>query len=283
MKGFLKKHPNLTIFFVVVIVILVSLLYGFYIAQEEAFFIPNHDEKAYNYLKTHDEFEEVHITENGLDLYGWIKPIDKEEKKPLVIMYLGNAQCTANFFANGFFFDYLEGYNVLAVDYPKYGLSKGKITEKELFKSVLAVYDYGKSLDYVDGDNICVLGYSIGTGMATYVASQRDVNGLMLIAPYDNALNLYNDNINIFYGPLAAITRYKLESDKYAKYVNAKPLIFATKNDEVINYSHAEELAKNFKEVEELITFDEPSHGDIVVTEKVWLEIQNYLQERLVK
>ena len=66
----------------------------------------------------------------------------------------------------------------------------------------------------VDDSKIVVFGFSIGTGMATYVASQREVNGLILLAPYDNALNLYNDNVNIFYGPIEKIRKYRFESDK---------------------------------------------------------------------
>ena len=283
MKEFIRKHPNMVVFIIAIIMIVISFLYGFYIAQEEAFFIPNHDEDAYIILKQNDEFEEVHITSDGLDLYGWVRPINKEEKKPLLIMYLGNAQSSSNFLANGYFLDYIDDYHHFIVDYPKYGLSKGSLTEKELFKSVLGIYDYGKTLEYVDENNICVLGYSIGTGMATYVASQRNVNGLILLAPYDNALNLYNDNINVFYGPLRNITRYKLESDKYAKSVKAKPLIIATKSDEVINYKHAEDLSKSFNELEKFLLLENPSHGGLIIEKEVWVEIQNYLQETLVK
>ena len=283
MKEFIRKHPNMVVFIIAIIMIVISFLYGFYIAQEEAFFIPNHDEDAYIILKQNDEFEEVHITSDGLDLYGWVRPINKEEKKPLLIMYLGNAQSSSNFLANGYFLDYIDDYHLLIVDYPKYGLSKGSLTEKELFKSVLGIYDYGKTLEYVDENNICVLGYSIGTGMATYVASQRNVNGLILLAPYENALNLYNDNINVFYGPLRNITRYKLESDKYAKSVKAKPLIIATKSDEVINYKHAEDLSKSFNELEKFLLLENPSHGGLIKEKEVWVEIQNYLQETLVK
>ena len=51
MKEFIRKHPNMVVFIIAIIMIVISFLYGFYIAQEEAFFIPNHDEEAYIILK----------------------------------------------------------------------------------------------------------------------------------------------------------------------------------------------------------------------------------------
>ena len=87
----------------------------------------------------------------------------------------------------------------MIIDYPGYGLSDGKPSDKTMFDSALKVYDYANQLDCVDEDNIVVLGYSIGTGVATQVASQRNVNGLILVAPYDEALSLYNVKHNDYF------------------------------------------------------------------------------------
>ena len=64
----------------------------------------------------------------------------------------------------------------------------------------------------VDKDNIVIMGYSIGTGVASYCASTNEANGLILLAPYDNALSLYNDAIDIFHGLLKKITKYSFDS-----------------------------------------------------------------------
>ena len=72
--------------------------------------------------------------------------------------------------------------------------------------------------------------------MATYVASQRNVNGLILVAPYDEALSLYNDTVNIFHGPLKLLARYKFNSIYYAQNVTVSPLIITSYDDEVISY-----------------------------------------------
>lgn len=169
----------------------------------------------------------------------------------------------------------------MVIDYPRYGLSEGKTSDKTMFDAALKVYDYAITLDSVDKNNIIIMGYSIGTGVATYVASQRDVNGLILLAPYDKALSLYNDTLNIFYGPLKLLARYKFDSESYAKNVNVSPLIITSYNDEVINYTHSINLSKSFNNVEEIIILEDITHNEYISQVNVWSKIYDYLQKRL--
>ena len=278
----MKKYIKLIYVILIGLIIFCLLAYSFDLAQEEAFFNPWHNSKAYEELKKDASFEEVIIEKENFKLHGWVKPLDKNQKKPLLICYLGNGQNSSNFLVKSKMPEYFKDYNLLIVDYPKYGLSTGKLIEKDLFEAVLSVYDYGKKLSYVDDSKIVVFGFSIGTGMATYVASQREVNGLVLLAPYDNALNLYNDNLNIFYGPIEKIRKYRFESDKYAEDVKVKPLIVASKSDEVINYNHSIDLGEKFEDVERFILINgEVSHNDIMNSITVYEAVQKYLQERL--
>ena len=167
-------------------------------------------------------------------------------------------------------------------DYPGYGLSDGKPSDKTMFESALKVYDYACNLDYVDKNNIVILGYSIGTGVATYVASQRNVNGLMLIAPYDEALSLYNNAINIFHGPLKALAKYKFDSLHYSQSVTVSPLIITSYDDEVINYKFSLNLANHFKNTYKTVVLNNNvKHNDYFLQESVLEDIYNYLQSKL--
>lgn len=169
----------------------------------------------------------------------------------------------------------------MLVDYPGYGLSEGSPSEKTMFDAALKVYDYASNLDNVDKSNIVVLGYSIGTGVATYVSSQKDVAGLILVAPYDEALSLYNDNVNIFYGPVEILTRYKFNSLGYAPNVKIAPLIITSYDDEVISYKFSLNLATRFKEVYKTLLLDNNvTHNSYFSQEEVLNSIYEYLQNR---
>ena len=61
----------------------------------------------------------------------------------------------------------------------------------------IILYDYATTIECVDKDNIIIMVYSIGTGVATYVASQREITGLVLMAPYDDFSSIANGIMNI--------------------------------------------------------------------------------------
>ena len=169
----------------------------------------------------------------------------------------------------------------MIIDYPGYGLSEGTTSDKTMFNAALKIYDYATTLDSVDEDNIVVLGYSIGTGVATYLSSQRDVNGLILVSPYDEALSLYNATFDIFHGPLKLLARYKFNSKDYAQNVTTSPLIITSYDDEVINYNLTLNLAKHFNSVDKTILLNNIKHNDYFLEQEVLKNIHEYLQNRL--
>lgn len=253
--------------------------------QPYLFFHPWHDENSYNQLLEEECFEEIRIGNDGELIHGWIKYNTEQTKAPLLIFFGGNAQNSSNTclsFFNNDKYKYFEGYNLMIIDYPGYGLSEGSPSDKTMFKTGLKAYDYASSLDCVDKDKIVILGYSIGTGVATYVSSQRAVNGLILLAPYDEALSLYNDNVNIFHGPVRLLARYKFKSIDYAPDVTVSPLIITSYDDEVISYKHSVNLAEYFENVDKVhILNNKVKHNDYFSQQGVLINIYDYLQNRL--
>lgn len=277
MKKNIKKILGIFIIYLLMIFIVLVLI------QKQFFFHPWHNDTAYKILQTNNDFEEVYIDNNSEKLNGWFRYNVKEKNTPLVIFYGGNAENSSSTvlgFLNGGLYKYFDNYNLLMVDYPEYGLSEGKITEESILNAGLAIYDYASSIEDVNKDKIVILGYSIGTGVATYVSSQRDVNGLILIAPYDRALSLYNNAINVFHGPLKLCTKYKLNSIEYAKNVDAEPLIYSSYNDEVISYELAVNLEKYFKNRGKIELLENTKHNEYFSRQIVLDGIYNYLQER---
>lgn len=272
------------IWFLIIIVLLgVSIVY----VQPSLFFYPWHDAKSYEALKNIDSFEEISIQNDKETIHGWIRYEnieEKENKKPLIIMFGGNAQNSSNtcmWFEEDAIFDRFTGYNFLIIDYPEYGLSTGRVSEKTLFSTGIKAYEYSESLSCVDKENIIVMGFSIGTGVATYVSSEKQPNGLILVAPYDEAINLYNNTLNIFHGPIKLLTLYKLESIKYAAKVETKPLIVTSTGDEVISYKLSENLSKNFKNSSEYMCVEGTNHNTYFLREDVLTKIEEYLKGKL--
>ena len=268
----------LAVIFIVFLILLVS--------QRYIFFHPWNDVSSYEQLKTISDFEEVNIINDGKNLNWWMYYNNpKWEKSPLVIYFGGNAQNSSNtvsHFLNQWIFDYFEWYNVLMMDYPGYGYSEWKIGEKAMFNAALAIYEWATSQPDIDENNIIIMGYSIWTWVATYCASKNNVKWLILIAPYDRALSLYNNAINIFHWPVKLLAKYKFDSLSYSENIDTKVQVVTSYDDEVISYKFSQNLSDNFKNHNDIVILDNNvMHSDYFSQSKVLETIKAYLSEKL--
>jgi hypothetical protein len=108
------------------------------------------------------------------------------------------------------------------------------------------------------------------------------VNGLILIAPYDQALSLYNNAINIFHGPLKLLAKYKFNSISYSKNIDTEVQVITSYDDELINYKFSQNLSNHFKDHKDIIILDNNvKHNDYFSQNTVRNTIKEYLSERL--
>ncbi|PRR82538.1 alpha/beta hydrolase [Clostridium vincentii] len=283
LNRFVKSKRIKTCFLTVLILIniIVSASTTISLLSDQMFFYPNQDKEAYNKNLKNENYEEIKITKDDDILNGWLLK-NIEGKAPLIIYFGGNGECSARRFDNNFVskkWGYFEEYNFMMVDYPGYGNTSGTPSDKTMFENALKTYDYAVSREDVDQKNIVIMGYSIGTGVATYLASQRDIKSLILLAPYDEGITLYNSQVNIFYGPLKYLVKYKFESIEYAKSVKVKPLILASKDDELIPYSSSFKLSNQFPCGSNLITYEGFKHNDFWGQIEVLEKVEEHLQE----
>ena len=215
---------------------------------------------------------------------GWFWNIgNKEGKNPLVIFFGGNAQNSSNtlynYYQSGTMKKVFGNYNLLLIDYPGYGMSKGKTSDDSMFIASKYIFEYATKMNEVNIDNIVIMGYSIGTGVASYCASENDASGLILVAPYDKALSLYNDAIDSFHGSVASFAKYSFDSSTYAEKVTEPTLIFTSKKDEVINYKHSLDLAGHFSELDDVVILENVNHNGYFSQTEVLNTITDFLNK----
>lgn len=282
-----KVSKSILIIATFLIIIFIILMNAWINLQKNMFFHPWNDTKAYNELKTIDEFQEINIVNEDVNLSGWFWNIQKSDTPaPVIIFFTGNAQNSSNtmyeFYNSNTMRDIFGKYNLVIVDYPGYGFSKGEPSDKTMFEASDYIIDYVYKMPNVDSNNILIMGYSIGTGVATYCASRHDANALILIAPYDNALSLYNDMVNSFHGPMESLTTYKFDSVKYARDVQELTLIFTSKADEVIDYKHSLDLANFFENRISPTVLDKVDHNSYFKNDTVLQTIKVFIDGVIV-
>lgn len=170
-------------FIQIVLFVIFSYLFAlvlFYFNQERFFFNPKHLAKDYVF-QFKEPFEEINIeVEENLFLNAIL--FKAEASKGVVMYFHGNAGAIHEWGKRAHLF--LENnYDVLFVDYRNYGKSDGSYQNSDaLFKDAQKVYNYTKT-KYQE-NKIIVLGFSLGSGIASYVASKNRPKMLILNAPY---------------------------------------------------------------------------------------------------
>ncbi len=272
------------IYVLIFIVSIIVLIIGWNKLQEYIFFHPWNDIISYKKLQEIDEFKEIKIKNDEVNLSGWFWNIgNKDGKNPLVIFFGGNAQNSSNtlynYYQSGTMKNVFGNYNLMLIDYPGYGMSKGKPSDDSMFIASKYIFEYATKMSEVNIDNIVIMGYSIGTGVASYCASENDASGLILVAPYDKALSLYNDAIDSFHGSVASLAKYSFDSSTYAENVTEPTLIFTSKKDEVINYKHSLDLAGHFSELDDVVILENVNHNGYFSQTEVLNTITNFLNK----
>jgi len=149
-------------------------------------------------------------------------------------------------------------HSIYLMHYRGYGGSSGKPTEAALFSDAVALFDEV----HAGHASILVIGRSLGSGVATYLASVRPVARLVLVTPYDSLAAVAAQHYPFF--PVRWLMLDKFESWRYAERVTAPTLIVAAQFDEVIPATSTRALLPHFRPG--LATFKviaETSHNSI--------------------
>lgn len=195
-------------------------------------------------------------------------------KRPVLLYFCGNGETASRavlrFIENEQWKKIAPGCDVICFDYPGYGKSTGVPREKSMKAMAAEAYKYASDLETTSG--VIVMGYSIGTGIAVYTASQAETApaGLILLAPYNSGYDLYNNALNIFHGPVKLLASYKMPVYKYAGKVKCPTLIVASDADEVVPIASSRKLFSEFSSANtDFVTVEGKLHNDLPVVEKV--------------
>ena len=241
---------TLKTFFILFIVTYLSVALYLYLTQKSKIF--NFDiveKKQPKVLKNCLKCKEVKLIDGLLDgVY-----LDNSSKK-LIIYFGGNADDATDFLE---IIKDTRGFDAVAFNYRGNGLSRGIPSEKALYEDALKIYD-----NFAKDKEVYLIGRSLGSGVATYIASKREVKKLFLITPYDSIENVAKEKYPIF--PISLLLRYKFNSKKYIEQVKAPIIIFMVKGDKTVSNKRTKNLIKHIKSSYTLKIFEHTTHADIL-------------------
>jgi len=166
---------------------------------------------------------------------------------------------------------------VIVFNYRSYGKSAGKINEKNINSDALKI---AKLVEKNYGP-FYLLGYSLGSSVAAYVASQQNVKALFLIGAFDSIASLakskFVDRGKLPYMDLSNIFRYKFRTGEYMQNVEAPTYLFVSKHDEVTYIQNARELKEKINNLEFYIELEDLNHKEILWDTKVTKKINEVI------
>ena len=241
-----------------------------YSIQDRFIFNPEHIEEHHRY-RIGEEIEiplDDKISMNAL----LIKQNDFQKPKG-VILYLHGNRGSIRFGIYQIRTMQNLGYDILIPDYRSYGKTEGTIgSEGQLYSDVQKAYDHLK--ENYNEEQIIIVGYSLGTGMASYLASHNNPARLFLVAPFTSLTDIKNKYL--WFLP-DFLLKYKLPVKKFIHDISCPITIVHGTHDRVVDYSFSEELKSNFSDKIDLITVQREGHRRIIFAEKLAEALYNGL------
>ncbi len=130
---------------------------------------------------------------------------------------------------------------IYLMNYRGFGGSSGKPSEGTLSADALTLFDQV----HAEHPDIDVVGRSLGSGIAMYVASRRPAARLVLVTPFDSVEEVAVRQFPYF--PVRWMLRDRYESWKLAPGISAPTLIIAADHDEIISRERTERLRACFR------------------------------------
>lgn len=145
--------------------------------------------------------------------------------------------------------------------YRGYCGSTGSPSEEALLADALAVYDMVRRRH----DSIVVIGRSLGSAVAVYLAASRPVKGLVLVTPFDSLTAVAARHYPFF--PVRLLLRDRFDSRSRAPRVAAPTLILAAERDEVVPRGSTDNLHAAFRPgVAKLVVVPGAGHNTVSLT-----------------
>ena len=201
-------------------------------------------------------FKEINISPDGKRNLNIVQFLPAKKAKGIVLYFHGNMTNIERYARFAPYFT-RNDYEVWMIDYPGYGKTTGKRSEKTMYADALLVYNL--ATENTPAENIIIYGKSLGTGVASYLASSRPCKKLILETPYYSMTSMSHTYVPIY---PARLLRYTFPTNQYLKAVKVPVTIFHGTGDEVIPYKQSLKLKKEFPWID-LVTVPKGKHNSL--------------------
>lgn len=245
---------------------LLGLLF-YYVFQDAFIFFPP---KGAHGPVTDPSVERFSLDHEGVLLQGYL--VHPEKAKDLLVVYFGGNGEDVSMTVE----DYLEvDCASLFMAYRGYGESSGKPGQNEMFWDGEFIIDELKRR--FSPKRLVLVGRSLGSSVACHVAAKKEVDGLILVTPFDSIVHIARKRYPWL--PVGSLLKHPFDSTKSAPEVQCPTLVISGGQDVVIPASHTKTLIESFARQPEVVLIERAGHGDIELFPEYWQALLGFALE----
>ena len=163
---------------------------------------------------------------------------------------------------------------IYLLSYRGYGASEGQPTEAALFGDALALYDAVRA-QHPHGD-IAVVGRSLGSGVASYLASQRPVGKLALVTPFHSLAGVAQSHYPWL--PVRWLISEVYASHQYLQKHSGSTLVLRAGHDQVVPPANTDQLVASLKKPATVVDFPLADHNNLSLDQRYGRSLQDFLR-----
>jgi pimeloyl-ACP methyl ester carboxylesterase len=214
-------------------------------------------------------------------LTGYYTPSDSHNnpQKQTILFFYGNGSCANDCWDIVREFQSM-GCSVMLVDYPGFGMSKGKASDTGCYDAAEAAYKYLTHTRGISDEKIIIAGWSLGSSVAIHLASQHVCAGLMTFSAFTNMTEMASHEYPVVPEWISSILlKYRFPSIEMISHVRCPTLIAHGSLDRYVPTYMADKLAAADHGQVTRVTVAGAGHNDILSNKnaKLYREIAVWL------
>jgi len=235
---------QVTIIIGIIFIMLILLMYLF---QRQLIYFPSHEVPKLQDYQANDMMVITLDTQGGLVLNSWYKPAKTDQ--PTILYLHGNAgHIGGRIKLARQFMD--AGFGLLLLEYRGYGGNKGRPSEKGLYEDGRAGMRFLHQQG-IESKQIVLYGESLGSGVATKLAVENSICGVILQSPYTSLSDLAR-----FHYPWLWFNPWdSFDSINRIQEIHAPLLILHGLKDDVVPYSQGQLLFQKASKPKKMLSF----------------------------
>lgn len=255
---------------------LVYVTYGFtlFTMQRSVMFPRRYAQPPVNDVRVENMKKVWLITSKG-KVEAWYIPAKDTiagKKRPGVIFSHGNGELI-DYCVDEFLPYTVLGIDLMLVEYPGYGRSKGKPSQRLIREVMVKAYDWLKDKEDIDSNKIIAHGRSVGGGASCELAKEREVSALILQSTFTDTRQFAKGYL---LPPFLVLDKF--DNRKVLKTYDKPVLLIHGEYDELIPYKNSVELSKAAKN-DTFLTYN-CHHNDCPPDRyEYWKDIQGFLEK----